>query len=165
MQTYREKIKHLIAFIGHQLMSTLGVIILSGFSTFTLFAAIHFLDSWFTSKRASWILTEIPGFPVQIATGIFIGFLVGKYLYNKAELYVWILPLLILCFGMVFIPAKEVPWFSYFFGRECSPVNRCFDQFFFTLPCFSSAGYSFGATMARKITGKFPVQSQTTERV
>jgi len=84
------------AFPLHQIISTVGVLILAGFLTFATSS----------SSRARWILTETPYFPVQIGLAFLIGFVLQRYLHHRVMQWVWVLPFLILCvsFGLTPLP-------------------------------------------------------------
>lgn len=148
MQVNHGKAKTAVSLVVHQLISTIGVIILSALLTFLLYSVFRLIAPSFTTSGASWILTEVPGFPVQIAFGLIVGFVLGRYTRHRIMTRVWILPLTILCFAALFVPKVDSSLFSHFFGGGCSPSNRCFDQLLFTLPCVASAAYASGAKLA-----------------
>lgn len=143
------KLKIVGKLVGHLLLSTIGVIIVSGFLIFFLYSLIHIWNPSFTPKRASSTLTELPGFPVQTALDLLAGFFLSRYMQCKVMMWTWVLPLTSLCIALFFAPKNGSSVFAHFIGSGCSPANRCFDQLLFTLPCFTAAAYAFGARIGQ----------------
>lgn len=131
------------AFPFHETLSTLGVLALAGFLTF------FFLPS----QRASWILTEIPYFPVQIPLAFLIGLVLPRFLRHWLMKWVWVLPFLILCVSFVLTPLPIAGRINHFLGWGCRPELRCFDQLAVTLPFYTAASYS-GAAFLREAIQK-----------
>ena len=150
MQPTGTNMKMVFSLIVHQLISIFGVIAISGFLVFFTYSVLHALNPVFDPHRASWILTEIPGFPVQATLGLLTGYILGWILKSKAMLWVWLLPLFYLVFGMVFITEDlSAPLFSRFFGYGCGPAHGCFEQLMFTLPFLASSCYAIGALLSK----------------
>ena len=147
--TRARHLRRVLLFALHQLISTIGVIVLSGVLCFDVFALLHVANPLLNATRASWLLTEVPGFPVQILIGLLIGFLSAKVTRSRSLLLVWIVPLLFLCFGALIVVRSTPSILSYLFGSTCKPAEHCFDQLLFTLPFLASLGYTAGATLAR----------------
>src|SRR6266436_5137232 len=110
------------------------------------------------------IVSEKPYFPVQIIFGLILGWLVGRALRHRSMVWVWVLPMAILCYSLVtarvLIPTSVFARpgvfqsrFSHYFGWDCQPSARCFDQLLITMPFYSSLAYSMGAALARKTLG------------
>jgi len=76
--------------------------------------------------------------------------------------WVWVLPLAILCYSLVtarvLIPTSVLARpgviqsrLSHYFGWGCQPVAHCLEQLLITMPFYSSLAYSMGAFLARKM--------------
>ena len=157
----------IFVFVCHQAASTLAVIYAAGVGTLFLLALLRLLHSpLFVPRDAAWLLTELHYFPVQIGVGLYCGWWVSRELHHRSMLWVWILPLLMLCFavwhgpilasdaGSVFDhPAASVYSLRHYFGSGCSVRERCLDQMMFTLPFYTSVAYSLGALIQRTIAG------------
>ncbi len=133
----------------HQVMGTVGVIVLSGFICDALFGLVHYAMPSTAEMRASWLLSEIPGFPVQIFFGVAVGFVIARGTLSRAAVWVWVLPFLFLCFGAIIVVHPVGSRWGYLFGNGCKPAAHCFDQFLFTLPFVASLAYTGGAALAR----------------
>jgi hypothetical protein len=110
------------------------------------------------------IVSETPYFPVQIIFALILGWLLGRALRHRSMVWVWVLPMAILCYSLVtarvLIPTSVFARpgvfqsrFSHYFGWGCQPSARCFDQLLITMPFYSSLAYSMGAALARKTLG------------
>jgi hypothetical protein len=163
LRSIRDAVRPAINLVGHQLMGTVGVVVLAAFMTFSFCSLAGQWSSWFSSRRASWMLTEVPGFPVQILVGINAGVLLGRHLGGRASRWVWVLPTVSLCLAMysfrvrvwsVILHAGTESVFSYFFGYGCRVSDRCFDQLLTTLPFLSSSGYAVGTIVAEKFRNR-----------
>jgi|SRR5581483_3458467 len=124
----------------HQIISTLGVIVLAGFLAFTTSSA----------SRARLILTETPYFPVQIGLAFVIGFALQRCLRHRIMRWVWVLPSLILLVSFVLTPLSFVGRLQHYFGRGCKPEFRCFVQLSVTLPFYAAASYSLAAFLSSR---------------
>jgi len=151
-------LKAFASFVAHQCMSTIGIIVISAFQAFSVCSLIHPLNASVGSKQASWILTEVPGFPIQVLVGFTSGLVLArKRRHNRTMQWVWILPLAFLCFGVLtFLRSSSVisvtsssSIISHFFGRGCELKEHCLDQIGFTLPFLASSAYAIGALFAR----------------
>jgi len=137
------------AFLFHQLISAEGV-------TLACTLTVSFLFSVFrrSPREASWILTELPGFPIQVAAALIVGFVSWKVFRHTAMIYVWILPLSILCYLFLVLVSAQglIPAaaFSHFFGSTCHPSSHCFDQVVFALPAVTSMAYAVGGLLAKR---------------
>lgn len=97
-----------LRFILHLAVGTLGVVILAAFSAFSATEALHLFFSTIGSRTASWILTETPYFPVQIATGLLLGFQIGRRYGHRVMLWVWVVPALLIALAIRFAPLHPV---------------------------------------------------------
>jgi hypothetical protein len=150
-----------MVFAMYQLIATFGVAIGAAILTFSSFALLRPLNPRALSfHNASWILTELPYFPVQILLGLWSGWWFGRRSGRRSMLRVWVLPLLILCYALIAVPtltpeaassvlASASP-FSHYFGSSCSVRDHCIDQLLVTMPFYASISYSLGALIARE---------------
>ena len=117
------------------------------------------------------IVSELPYFPVQIIFAFLLGWLLGRALRHRSMVWVWVLPLAILCYSVatarVLIPTSVFASpgggqsrFSHYFGWGCRPEDHCLDQLLITMPFYSCVAYSLGAALARKTLGFAYSQSQ-----
>ena len=106
------------------------------------------------TSRARLMLTETPGFPVQSALALAVGFLLWHRRREPIMQWVWVLPLVVTCIA---VTGGDLPMrdrISHYFGNGCQPKFRCFDQFATTLLLYTSACYSISAFMGRKLDEK-----------
>lgn len=156
----RIRIKLIVTFLMHQLIATLGVAVTAGLLTGFAFDLLRWFGLPFPIDYMHWVLTGTPYYPIQIATGLISGVLLGRWLRHRAMLWVWVLPAVWLCYLLIALPTFTSQMaadnrFWHFFGWGCRPENRCFDQIGGTAPFYLAAAYSIGALLARRI-GKKP---------
>ena len=132
---------------------------------FGLFFKLLFLFGRSYPRRTFYsIVSERPYFPVQIIFALILGWLLGRALRHRSMVWVWALPLAILCYSLVtarvLIPTSVFTRpgvfqsrFSHYFGWGCRPADHCLDQLLITMPFYSSLAYSMGAALARKTLG------------
>ena len=147
-----------IRFLLHLIVSTIGVILLAALTTFTITEALHPTFPTIGSRSASWILTETPYFPAQIATGLLLGFQLGRSYHHKEMLWTWIVPAALVACLILFAPLRyvvvsgvEITPMQHFFGWDCLPQNHCFEEVGCTLLLYSAGSYAIGALLARSI--------------
>jgi hypothetical protein len=108
------------------------------------------------------IVSGLPYFPVQIVFALILGWLLGRALRHRSIVWVWVLPLVILCYSVatyrVLVPTSVLASvgqsrFSHYFGWGCRPENHCLDQLLITMPFYSCLAYSLGAAFARRAFG------------
>jgi hypothetical protein len=171
------RVKSLFVFVFHQLVGTWGIAFIAAFGLFSLLDMVPDSAGWKPSIHfAHRLLTENPFYPVQIVSGLYFGWLLGRRFNHTAMLWIWILPLAILIYAFATVPALS-PWqsilarphavqsrLSYYFGWGCQPRARCLDQLLITMPFYASVAYSFGALLARNAFTKAPktLATQTT---
>lgn len=144
-----DRLPWIVIFALHQILGTAGAIVLSGFICDAGLGLLHRSIPSTVGIRASWLLTEIPGFPVQVVLGFAVGFLIARGTLSRTAVWVWILPFLFLCFGGIVVVHPVGPRFDYLFGDACKPAEHCFYQLLFALPFLVSIGYAAGAWLAR----------------
>jgi hypothetical protein len=154
-------IKSGLAFAGHQIVATEGVIWLTILGTFVLrgsIATVH--EAWADSafmRGMHLISSNTPFFPIQIAVGAYLGWKLYLRWAHRSMLWVWILPGALLTYAVVAIPTFS-PWsispetspLSHYFGWGCQADYRCYDQLTFTQPFYTSVAYSLGALWAAR---------------
>jgi hypothetical protein len=139
----RGVIKETGLFLAHLAGSWLGIPVAAAFLTL----------SDITPRAAHWVLTETPFFPVQILLGLVSGFWLNRRFGHRVMLWTWTIPALVLVAAILFLPpdfsSGQLTHGERFFGWSCLPQNRCLDQLVVTLPFYSAAAYSLGASLAR----------------
>ena len=166
MNTALVRLKSLIVFAFHQVVGTWGIALLAKFSLFSLFEALPDSASWKPSAHfLQWVLTRNPFYPVEISAGLYFGWLLGRKFQHRSMLWIWVLPLAVLCYCLAATPPLVSPWssifvrpstvqarLSFYFGWGSLRAG-CIDQLLITMPFYTSVAYSLGALVARK-TGK-----------
>ncbi len=158
-----QQTRKVLAFFIHQLVSTFGVLIVAPVA-FVLFADVTRPFGLTVSLRDFHrVLTETPYFPAQITLALAIGWLIGRFVGHRAMLWVWIVPLAVLCLvAAAFLKSGQLvmaqygglsssSMVSHFFGWGCQPTNHCLDQLIITVPFYSAVAYSTGAWLARRM--------------
>lgn len=137
-----------LQFFFHQLLSTLGVIILSGMVGF---AVARFAERWLSHFSPHRALTETHVFPIQIIIAGLISLIVSYTSTSRLMIRVWILPGVILLITLIHLSATSSLGnsISVLFGDGCTVRQRCFYQLWFTLPFYSAATYSAVAFLLR----------------
>ena len=173
------RIRDFFIFVCHQLLGAWGIAYLAAFGLFSLFDMLPDTAGLKPSMHTlHWLLTENPFYPVQILTGFYFGWFLGRRFPHKSMLWVWILPFLILAYVFVAGPIVS-PWASvllrpeslrgrldFYFGWGCQPRrDRCMDQLLFTMPFYASVTYSLGALLARKMPAKTHIISGGTQPI
>jgi hypothetical protein len=106
--------KSLALFVFHQFVGTWGIAFLAAFGLTSFVQALTPIGGLgpHSMRLVHWLLTENPFYPVQIATGLYFGWLLSRYFQSKSVLWVWVLPLGILGYAFVV-------------GRVLTPGLRC----------------------------------------
>lgn len=155
--------KSLVIFCAHQIIGTWGIPIFAyslGNSIFEMFRMFSVHPSF---RHLHWILTETPYYPVQVALGLWFGWMLNRRLGHGSMVWIWVLPFLILSCVLIAFPTFTTsfqsvmqrgnsgqPSLSYYLGWGCQPKNHCLDQLAITMPFYTAAAYSIGAALARK---------------
>jgi hypothetical protein len=155
--------KSALTFAIHQIVGTWGVAFIAAFGLTSLFDVGLDLVGSKPVRFAHWLLTENPFYPVQIVAGLYFGWLLSRRFRHRSMLWIWVLPLAVMCYALVELPILIPEWtsilvwpntiqarLSYYFGWGCQPRDRCLDQLMITMPFYVSAAYSLGALLARK---------------
>lgn len=147
-------------FIVHQFVGTFGVAIFAYLLGISLHDLASLLGAKYSMRPVHFILTETPYFPVQIVLGLWFGWLLRRRLGHRSMNYVWVFPLLLLCYAILVFPAQNVGYTSVFankpssrshyFGWGCQPKNHCLDQLLITMPFYAAASYSLGSWFASR---------------
>jgi hypothetical protein len=159
--SFRSACKSVSVFVIHQLVGTWGVPFLAYSLGTSVFRLMEFLGRTQSMRSLHWILTETPYFPVQIALGLYFGWLIGRRFGHRSMKYVWIAPFLLLMYAVIWLPTVTPELtsvllqvrgnqsaISHYFGWGCKLRERCFDQLFVTMPFYTALSYSIGAWFA-----------------
>jgi hypothetical protein len=146
-------LRTLLSVFLHLLIGTVGVGFLSNIGTFFLFKLAHSFYPSVTIQQLHWTLTGIPGFPVQAIIGLFVGFVLAKYMRRTIMVWTWLLPMAFLCVRILFFVRDNSSVWDHFFGYGCSVNGHCFDQVALTLPLIASTAYSIGAKLRGAASG------------
>ncbi len=139
-------------FLVHQVIATLGVVIASAMSWYTLLELLKLCRIGLTGETATFPLLGIPGFPFQAASGFVLGFTLTRRLPVTTAVLVWILPCLWFGFGALAVaPSSKL---DYLVGGSCDANRGCFYQLSFTLPFIASIAYTTGAVVSRWLQGR-----------
>jgi hypothetical protein len=163
MHVAASRAKSVLIFVVHQFLGTWGIAFVAAFGLFSLFDLLPNFGDWKPSARfVHWLLTENSFYPVQIVAGLYVGWLLGRRFRHRSMLWIWVLPLTILCYALVTASILIPEWasvlarpvtvqsrLSYYFGSGCQPRAHCLDQLMMTMPFYASVAYSLGALIAR----------------
>jgi hypothetical protein len=122
------------------------------------------LPTWYPGR----MLAGSPYFPLQLLLALFLGWFFSRLLRHRSMVWIWVLPLLLLCYALIAIPtlvpnrrssdAQDIQnrWLHYF-GPRCQPASSCsdqvLDQMMITFPFYLAVVYSLGALLGRKLPG------------
>jgi hypothetical protein len=161
----KSRVKSVLIFLMHQLISTEGVVVFAAILGTTVFEILRQVGLPVQTRFVHWILTETPYFPVQIGLGFLWGWLLGRRFRHKSMVWVWILPAVLLTYvvaevrtitpDLTSVLGQSANPFSHYFGWGCQPKNRCLDQILITLPFYSAIAYSLGGWIGQR-TAKTP---------
>jgi hypothetical protein len=159
--------KEIRRFGMHQFFGAWGVAVAATFLTDFMFTVVHLLGLPLSNHYYGDLLTGLPFFPIQILLGLLAGWFVWKHFKHRVMLWVWVLPLLILCVAFVWVstltPGLTSIWLeagvgqsrlSHYFGWGCRAKYSCYDQLEITMPFYVSLAYSLGAWLAAKMPDK-----------
>jgi hypothetical protein len=149
--------------IAHAVIGTAGVPILTAVLTFPAVGiARHFFPRT-TPKLPNVLLTEVPGFPLQVVIGLALGYLVWRLAKQRAAFWAWVPPVAILLAMILRSAASDeggsgvlqlpIVSFQHFFGAACRLSQHCFDQVIYALPTVAAISYSAGAFVASRRSG------------
>lgn len=159
----KNRLLFLLKVIAHTVIGTAGVPILTAVLTFPAVGiASHFVPGT-TPKLPNVLLTEVPGFPLQVVIGLALGYLVWRLAKQRAAFWAWVPPVAILL-AMILRSASSaeratgvlqlpIVSFEHFFGAGCRLAQHCFDQVIYALPTVAAISYSLGAFVASRRSG------------
>jgi hypothetical protein len=154
--------KSVATFVLHQFIGMYGIPYTAPIVFSLVFKCLFLFGHTYPRKAFYSIVSGLPYFPVQIVFALILGWLLGRALRHRSIVWVWVLPLVILCYSVatyrVLIPTSVLASigqsrFSHYFGWGCRPQNHCLDQLLITMPFYSCLAYSLGAAFARKAFG------------
>jgi hypothetical protein len=159
------RVRSLLIFLMHQLIGTWGVALLATILASSMLDSLRFMGWRYPLDLLHRALAYRPYFPVQIALGLYSGWLLRRRQEHRSMVWVWIIPLLVLCYAVASVPTLTPSFtsvmiqagvnqsrFSHYFGWGCQPRNGCFDQTLVTMPFYAATAYSIGAWLATKST-------------
>jgi hypothetical protein len=164
-EEFQRGLQSICTFVIHQFIGTYGVVWLSTFLASAVGNLLTHLYGLFghsfSMRPLYWIMTETPYFPVQIAMGLCLGWVVYRRLRHRSMLWIWVIPFAILGYALFVLPLSPETTsvfnqsgiqsrLSHYFGWGCNARDRCLDQIIVTLPSYAAAAYSIGAAVARK---------------
>ncbi len=150
----------LLSILVHLSIGMIGIGVLSNALAFFAFKLAYSFFPSLTIEQLHRTLTGIHGFPVQAVVGLLTGFILARYMRRRVMIWIWLLPLVFLCLGVLGEGNNYSSIWEHFFGSGCDVKDRCFDQMLFTLPLVASAAYSLGAALRRPVSAQ---QSPKTE--
>jgi hypothetical protein len=155
------RLRVVIYFITHQTIGAAGIGALVALFASSLLRMLRLMPSEYLEHVWYWVFAYRPYFPVQIITGLAFGWILARRLGHREMIWVWIIPLLILCCAIIGIstltPEITSPllwsrvnqsWFTHYLGEGCRIRDHCFDQVLVTQPFYTAAAYSIGARLA-----------------
>jgi len=163
--------KSVLTFALHQFIGMYGIPYTAPIVFSLAFKFLFLFGHSYPRKTFYSIVSESPYFPVQIIFALILGWLLGRVLRHRSMVWVWVLPLTILCYSVatsrVLVPTSVFAspgagqsWLSHYFGWGCRPADHCLDQLLITMPFYSSLAYSLGASLARRTLGFASSQSK-----
>lgn len=153
----------LLKVIAHAVIGTAGVPTLTAVLTFPAVRIARHFVAWTTPKLPNVLLTEVPGFPLQVVIGLALGYLVWRLAKQRAAFWAWV-PSVAILLAMILRSASSaeggsgvlqlpIVAFEHFFGAGCRLVQHCFDQVIYALPTVAAISYSLGAFVASRRSG------------
>ena len=171
------RLKIAVCFTAHQIFATLGVIFAAPWVLVLLGEIGLHVGLQGSSLPLQWLLYGTPFFPGYVLLAIALGWLLSGWLRHRSMLWVWALPLLALCVGVVRYPQIPrpsyitmiavlgvYPWqrfvpvppgrlglvaaLSHFLGWGHGV--QPYDQVLVVVPFYTAAAYSIGAVLARR---------------
>jgi uncharacterized protein YacL len=128
------------AFVFHSINAALGPVIVLLIAAWCLSFAVN-------SQTAEY-LTLGPTYSVPIISGFAIGFLVAKFSDSRAQLWAWVLPVLLLLLfillGLLNADTRGSVWMN-LFGPSSKCADICVEQLAITAPALGAIAYSCGA--------------------
>jgi len=142
-----------LTFLLHVFICTLGIITGLAVIMTESFRLLHRVDTFFSTSYASYLLTDLPAFPLQVLTGIISGLFLGQFLNKKTLQLLWLIPLAFwsLCLILAWKDRTVIP--CQFIDSGCSPGQHGFDTFISFLPALTSTAYCLGAWMRISLLG------------
>jgi hypothetical protein len=155
--------KAALRFLFHQVIGTWGVALLASFLASSILDIFRLLNRPYPLNLLHRVFAYTPYFPIQVGLGCYFGWLLSRRLgHHRLMVWVWIIPGLVLCYAVatrvIAEPAFASAIFrstaiqssvSHYFGWDCRPKDRCFDQTLVTMPFYISVAYSLGAFLGR----------------
>lgn len=177
------RLKPWALFCIHQSLASWGVIVAAPFILFNLVDVANLFGLYVPNSNVQWFLYGTPYFLPYVLIAVALGWLLGGLLRHPVMLWVWVLPLLVLCAGVIRYPhiptpshitvmavLGTYPWqqfvplhgggvgiaaaLAHFFGWGHG--FQPYDQVLVVVPFYTSFAYSLGALLARPATHPSP---------
>lgn len=88
-------------FLAHQLLSTVGVLVGAGIILSVAFALLGVLGHPQSLSTFHYVLTGLPCYPIQIACGAVVGWLLAGRTARRFMLWVWVLPAMMMAYSLL----------------------------------------------------------------
>jgi hypothetical protein len=144
----------IVSAIVHQIIGLIGIPVLSAVLIFPLCHLAQSMSPAIPSGLASRLLTQIPGFPIQACVGLLLGVILGRYSQRRIMLWVWVLPLLLFCFALLFPPLNGSSLFGPYYSPEAHHKSTFLEHLSWSILFIPSATYALGAKIARLVAKK-----------
>jgi hypothetical protein len=139
----------IISAVVHQTIALAGIPVLSTFLIFTLISIFQGLNIAVPSNLASKLLTQVPGYPIQALLALILGLVLGRYFQRRVMLWVWVLPLALFCFVLLFPPLNGSSIFGPYFASQANHHATIRDQLSWSILVVPSLAYSLGGKLAK----------------
>src|SRR5215467_8736989 len=158
----KSRAKSVATFALHQFIGMYGIPYTAPIVFSLAFKCLLLFGRSYPRRAFYAVVSGFPYFPVQIIFALILGWLLGRALRHRSIVWVWVLPLVIVCYSVTtfrtLVPTSVLASigqsrFSYYFGWGCRPENHCLDQLLITMPLYSCFAYSLGAALARRAFG------------
>src|ERR1700733_4748147 len=151
----------LLKFAGHAVFGMIGVSVITAILTFTAVRIVHRFVSGISPKLPNVLLTEIPGFPLQIVVGLLLGYAMWRLTKQRLVFWAWVPPVaLLLAMVVRFVSiaggGSILQSLEHFLGAGCSLKQHCLDQVIYTFPSVAATSYSAGAFVASYMSRAYP---------
>jgi hypothetical protein len=161
--TAKSRTKAVSIFLMHQLIGTFGIGVFESALATSLLDLLRMTNSQNLVDLWYRVFAFRPYYPIQIALGLYFGWLLSRRLGHRTMIWTWVLPAAILFYAVAAVPTltpeitSPMIWsgvnqsrFSHYFGWGCRLKDRCFDQALTTQPFYTAVAYSIGGLWARK---------------
>lgn len=93
-------LKAAFSFLLHQFIGMYGIPYTAPLVFSLAFKTLYLFGHSYPNRSFYFIISETPYFPVQIIFALILGWLLGRALRHRSMIWVWVLPLAILCYSL-----------------------------------------------------------------